>query len=80
MRVDGKGLFRDVTAEAGLDDNNDRYSFAAAWCDYDEGGWPELYVANDFGQNNLYKYEDGRFRDIAEGKGLQDIGPGMSAA
>ena len=80
LGIDGEGVFRDVTEEAGLDDNNDRYSFAAAWCDYDEDGWPELYVANDFGRNNLYKYENGRFRDIAEQKGLQDVGPGMSAA
>ena len=69
-----------MTAEVGLDDNNDRFSFAAAWCDYDEDGWPELYVANDSGRKNLYKCEGGRFRDIAEEKGLQDIGLGVSAA
>ena len=77
---DGEGLFEDATEEFGFDENNDRYSFAAAWCDYDEDGWPELYVANDFGRNNLYKYEGGRFRDIAEREGLHDVGPGMSAA
>ena len=77
---DGQGRFTDVTEAAGFGENNDRYSFAAAWCDYDEDGWPELYVANDFGRNNLYKYSDGRFRDIAEEKGVQDVGPGMSAA
>ncbi len=80
LRGDGEGFFQDVTEESGLDENNDRYSFAAAWCDYDEDGWPELYVANDFGRNNLYKYSAGKFRDIAERKGLHDTGPGMSAA
>ena len=80
LRSDGGGAFVDVTEESGFGENNDRYSFAAAWCDYDEDGWPELYVANDFGRNNLYKYSDGRFRDIAAQKGVQDIGPGMSAA
>ncbi len=80
LRGDGSGVFEDVTAEAGMDENNDRYSFAAAWCDYDEDGWPELYVANDFGRNNLYKWTGGRFRDVAEREGLQDTGPGMSAA
>ena len=80
LQSDGEGAFVDVTAESGFGENNDRYSFAAAWCDYDEDGWPELYVANDFGRNNLYKYSDGRFRDIAEEKGVQDVGPGMSAA
>ena len=80
LRSDGEGFFQDVTEESGLDENNDRYSFAAAWCDYDEDGWPELYVANDFGRNNLYKYSDGKFRDIAEGTELHDTGPGTSAA
>ena len=80
LRADGSGSLRDVTEESGMGDNNDRYSFAAAWCDYDGDGWPELYVANDFGRNNLYKYSGGRFRDIAEGRGLHDTGPGMSAA
>ncbi len=80
LDADGGGRFEDVTDEAGLGQNNDRYSFAAAWCDYDEDGWPELYVANDFGRNNLYKYRDGRFRDIAEEAGVADVGPGMSAA
>lgn len=80
LRIDGSGWFEDVTAESGMDDNNDRYSFAAAWCDYDEDGWPELYVANDFGRNNLYKRAGGKYRDVAEREGLQDTGPGMSAA
>ncbi len=77
---DGLGRFEDVSEAAGFAENNDRYSFAAAWCDYDEDGWPELYVANDFGQNNLYKHEGGKYRDIAAQRGVEDVGPGMSAA
>ena len=80
LEKDGSGYFEDVTAECGLDENNNRYSFAASWCDYDAGGWPSLYVANDFGRNNLYKNEGGRFRDIAAEAGVEDIGPGMSAS
>lgn len=76
----GDGYFEDVTAASGMGENNDRYSFAAAWCDYDGDGWPELYVANDFGRNNLYKRIDGRYQDIAARAGVEDIGPGMSAA
>ncbi|MEZ5363884.1 MAG: CRTAC1 family protein [Bryobacterales bacterium] len=77
---DGEGIFEDVTAAVGLDENNDRYSFAPAWCDYDFDGRPELYVANDFGRNNLYKFDGERFRDIAAEAGVEDLGPGMSAA
>jgi tetratricopeptide (TPR) repeat protein len=76
----GGGFFEDVTAAVGLDENNNRYSFAPAWCDFDGGGWPGLYVANDFGRKNLYKNEKGRFRDVAAAAGVEDIGPGMSAA
>jgi Flp pilus assembly protein TadD len=80
LGADGSGFFEDVTAAVGLDENNDRYSFAPAWCDYDFDGLPELYVANDFGRNNLYKLDGKRFRDIAAEAGVEDLGPGMSAA
>ncbi len=79
-RLAENGRFEDVTAQVGLDQNNDRYSFAAAWCDYDFDGRPELYVANDFGRNNLYHFDGKRFRDIAAKAGVEDLGPGMSAA
>ena len=62
LAPDGSGTFEDVTEASGLNENNDRYSFAPAWCDYDGDGWPDLYVANDFGRNNLYKNGGGRFR------------------
>ncbi len=74
------GYFEDATAAAGLDHNNNRFSFAGAWCDYDGDGWPDLYVTNDFGRNNLYKNSNGHFRDVAAEAGVEDIGPGMSSA
>ncbi len=77
---EGNGRFEDVTAETGLNQNNNRFSFAPAWCDYDGDGWPDLYVANDFGRKNLYKNDRGLFRDVAAEVGVEDIGPGMSAA
>lgn len=75
-----KPHFEDVTAESGMDHNNNRFSFAATWCDYNFDGWPDVYVTNDFGRNNLYKNEGGKFRDVAADAGLEDMGPGMSAA
>jgi Flp pilus assembly protein TadD len=79
LTQDGGGVFEDVTAATGMNENNDRYSFAPAWCDFDGDGWPDLYVANDFGVNNLYKNNRGRFQDVALAAGVSDIGPGMSA-
>ena len=63
-----------------MDENNNRFSFAGAWCDYNGDGWPDLYVANDFGRKNLYRNNNGHFRDVAEEAGADDVGPGMSAA
>ena len=80
LSEDGSGTFEDVTEAAGLNENNNRFSFAPAWCDYDGDGWPDLYVANDFGRHNLYRNAAGRFRDEARQSGVEDIGPGMSAA
>jgi len=74
------GYFEDVTAETGMNHNNNRYSFAPAWCDFDGDGWPDLYVANDFGKSNLYRNRGGAFRDEAAESGVQNIGPGMSAS
>ncbi len=80
LTAGGDGAFEDVTQAVGLNQNNNRYSFAAAWCDYNGDGWPDLYVANDFGRNNLYRNNGGRFQDVAAEAGVEDIGPGMSAA
>lgn len=80
LEADGTGFFEDVTAATGIQQNNNRYSFAAAWCDYDNSGWPSLYVANDFGRNNLYRNREGRFADAAAEAGVEDMGPGMAAS
>ena len=70
--------FHDVTERVGLDANNRRFSFSAAWEDYDNDGDQDLYVANDFGRNNLYKNNDGAFVDQASRLKVEDIGAGMS--
>lgn len=80
LNVDGSGGFEDCTSETGMMHNNDRFSFAPAWCDYNGDGWPDLYVANDFGRKNLYRNQNGHFRDVAAEAGVDDIGPGMSAS
>ena len=79
MRNNGDGIFRDVTAESGLNQNNTRYSFCCGWNDYNGDGWPDLYVVNDFGRKNLYRNNgDGTFTDVAPQAGVEDIGAGMS--
>jgi len=85
LRNDGHGRFVDVTQATGLGRDNDRFGLAAAWGDYDDDGWPDLLVANDFGVKNLFHNlgrQNGqvKFEDVAQAAGVEDHGAGMSAA
>jgi hypothetical protein len=62
------GTFTDVAAKAGV--TNDRWGFGVAVGDYDNDGWPDIYVSN-FGKNRLYhNNHDGTFTDVAEKAGV----------
>ena len=76
----GNGSFEDATVAVGLDANNDRFSLAASWEDFDDDGDPDLYVANDFGRNNLYRNDGGRFVDVAAEAGVEDLAAGMGVS
>ncbi len=79
LRNDGGFEMVDVTDRVGLGENNTRFSFAAAWEDADNDGDMDLYVANDFGRNNLYLNEGGQsFTDVAPAAGVEDVASGMS--
>ena len=81
FRNRGDGTFVDVTEVAGLNEGNNRYSFASSWGDFNGDGLLDLYVANDFGRNNLYQnLGKGRFREVSRQAGVEDIGAGMSVA
>ena len=63
------GTFTDVAAKAGV--TNDRWGFGCAVADYDNDGWPDIYVTN-WGKNRLYhNNHDGTFTDVAEKAGVQ---------
>ncbi len=84
LRNDRSWRWRDVTKSVGLHENNQRFSFAVAWEDYDSDGDLDLYVANDFGRNNLYRCDRTAdsltFKDVAAEAGVEDISAGMSAS
>ena len=62
------GTFTDVAAKAGV--ANDRWGVGVAIADYDNDGWPDIYVTN-FGKNRLYhNNHDGTFTDVAEKAGV----------
>ena len=80
LRNDGGGRFTDATSESGLDANNSRFSYASLWDDYDNDGDVDLFVANDFGRNNLYRNDGGHFLDVTDDVGMTDDAFGMSAS
>ena len=62
------GTFTDVTDKAGV--ANERWGVGVAVGDYDNDGWPDIYVSN-FGKNRLYhNNRDGTFTDVAEKAGV----------
>jgi len=63
------GTFSDVAAKAGV--TNDRWGFGVTIGDYDNDGWPDIFVAN-YGKNRLYhNNHDGTFTDVADKAGVQ---------
>jgi len=83
VRNDGDWKFTNATAETGLGINNNRFSFAAVWTDFDDDGDPDIVVANDFGKNNLFEQQRDAagkitFVDVAADRGLGNSGFGMS--
>ncbi len=57
-----------------------RNCYQSTWADYDQDGDPDLYCANDFAPNYLFRNEGGgRFADVSELLQVQDVGFGMGA-
>jgi enediyne biosynthesis protein E4 len=74
----GDGTFEEVSKKAGVDDPNHYYGLAAIWGDYDNDGWPDLYVANDAGPNYLYRNKhDGTFEELGMLSGVALSGEGL---
>ncbi len=63
------GTFTDAAERAGV--TNDRWGFGVAIGDYNNDGWPDIFVSN-YGKNRLYRNNhDGTFTDVAEQAGVQ---------
>ena len=80
LRNLGGGRFEDVTAQMGL--TTTRWALAATASDLDDDGYPDLFVANDYGVSELFQNVGGKsFRDIGKSSGI-GFAPksGMSAS
>ena len=63
---DGNGHFTDVSEKAGVSDPRGYFGLGVAWFDFNDDGWPDLYVANDSTPNFMYvNQKDGTFKEQA---------------
>jgi hypothetical protein len=77
FRNKGDGTFEDVSKKAGVSDEKRLFGMQGVWADYDNDGWPDLYVANDRGPNYLYHNKhDGTFEDVGVLSGSAVSGDG----
>ena len=77
FRNNGDGTFTDVTRAAGIWDIKGHYGLTAVTADFDEDGWPDIFVACDSTASLLLmNNHDGTFREegVERGAGLSDDG------
>jgi hypothetical protein len=72
----GSGDFSDLTERFGL--KQERSTLAAAFCDFNQDGFPDLALGNDFGSTQLFLNENGdHFRDVSKETGVDKVFFGM---
>lgn len=75
LKNNGKGVFTDVTQQAGL--LHSMNTDTAQWADFDNDGWLDLFVCGEAQPSRLYRNKgDETFEDVATAAGLGDL-PGM---
>jgi enediyne biosynthesis protein E4 len=88
FRNNGDGTFTDVSESSGILSANGTYGLGVLTGDFDNDGWPDIYVANDSTASALYQNKkNGKFTDIAmeagcalSADGKPQAGMGVSAA
>ena len=84
----GNGTFTDVSESAGIKNSTGVYGLGVLVSDFDNDGWPDIYVANDSMASSLFhNKQNGKFEDIAveagcalSPDGKPQAGMGVSAA
>jgi hypothetical protein len=85
---EGNGKFRDVSVSSGIQKTSAHYCFSVTTLDYNEDGWPDIYIACDSTPAILYRNNhDGTFTDVAQDVGVafnedgrEQAGMGSTAA
>jgi hypothetical protein len=84
----GDGTFSDVSERAGISETNGTFGLGVLTADFNNDGWPDIYVANDSTASALYQNKkNGTFSDVAmeagcalSADGKPQAGMGVSAA
>ena len=81
LQNNGRGVFEDVTAKAGVANPKGK-SMQPLFCDFNNDGWQDLYVANDVGTaDSLFQNrQDGTFTDVSAIAGIYDRRASMGVA
>jgi enediyne biosynthesis protein E4 len=75
----GDGTFEEVSKKAGVSDPEGYYGLGVIWGDYDNDGWPDLFVADDATPNHLYRNNhDGTLTDVGMISGIALSGEGQA--
>lgn len=78
FRNRGEGTFEEVSKKAHVDNADHYYGLGVEWGDYDDDGWPDLYVANDSGPSYLFHNKhDGTFEEVGMLAGIAVSGTGL---
>ena len=76
-RNNGDGTFTDVSAPAGIDKSRDSYGLSVVAADFDEDGWPDIFVACDSTPSLLFlNQRDGTFKEQGVERGVAFNGDG----
>jgi len=74
----GHGHFKDVTDSLGV--GSTRWTLAATAADFNDDGWPDLYLANDYGPEELFLNREGKRFELARAGLEDDSKSGMAVA
>jgi len=71
LRNRGDGTFQDASQQAGVSNSAKLHGMGVVWGDYDNDGWPDLFVTNDGGRNYLYRnLGNGKFEENGMATGV----------
>src|SRR5256712_14061083 len=74
----GDGTFKDFTDSLGV--GSTRWTLAATAADFNDDGWPDLYLANDYGPEELFLNHEGKRFELARAGLEDDSKSGMAGA